>query len=134
MSYIKQKFALWLTPEGKEIVEQHYRQDNCQSRSEFIEKAIHFYCGYLDAQNTGDYLPRVLAEVLEGSFNTLAKRMGRMQFKQLVETAMIMHILAADSDMDLERLNKLKGRCVQDVLRTNGEIDFGDILRFQKRL
>ena len=47
MSYTKKKFALWLTPETKELVERCYQLDNSQSQSEFIERAIQFYTGYL---------------------------------------------------------------------------------------
>lgn len=47
MASNKIKFPLWLTPECKQIVEDNYREDQCQSRSEFIEKAIWFYAGFL---------------------------------------------------------------------------------------
>ena len=40
MASNKIKFPLWLTPECKQIVEDNYREDQCQSRSEFIEKAF----------------------------------------------------------------------------------------------
>ena len=42
----KQKFALWVTEETMKKVEKLYREENVKSRSEFIEKAINFYCGY----------------------------------------------------------------------------------------
>ena len=32
----KKKFALWVHPETLEKAEQVYREDNCQSKSEFI--------------------------------------------------------------------------------------------------
>ncbi len=53
----KQKFALWLTPETNQKIEGHYRGDNCKSQSEFTEKAVKFYCGYLDTEGADDYLP-----------------------------------------------------------------------------
>ena len=46
----KVKFALWLTPETREIVETHFQNEG-GSRSEYIEEAIRFYSGYLDTQN-----------------------------------------------------------------------------------
>ena len=55
----KEKFALWITPEAKREVETHYKQDNCKSQSEYIEKAVRFYSGYLDTQHADAYLPRV---------------------------------------------------------------------------
>ena len=42
----KYKFALWVQPETMSKVEKLYKDDDCRSRSEFIEKAILFYCGY----------------------------------------------------------------------------------------
>ena len=130
----KEKFALWLTPEAREMVREAYRGDNCASQSEFIEKAIRFYCGYLGAKKDGAYLPRVLSEILEGILSTFGSRVGRLLFKQIVEQSILTHIIAADTDIDLDTLEKLRGRCVQDARRTNGEVSFQEILRFQKGL
>lgn len=48
--------------------------------------------------------------------------------------SMLMHIIAYDTDIDLPTLEKLRARCVQDVMRTHGQISFKDILKFQKEL
>jgi len=42
------------------------------------------------------------------------------------------HIIAADTDVDQVTLERLRGRCVNDVKRTNGQIQFKDILQFQR--
>lgn len=47
---------------------------------------------------------------------------------------MMMHIIAHDTDINLETLKKLRDKCVQDVMQTHGQISFKDILKFQKRL
>lgn len=44
-------------PDTLEAVEKQYRQDNCRSKSEFIEKAVHFYVGYICSADKSDYLP-----------------------------------------------------------------------------
>ena len=134
MKLRKIKFPLWFTPETTEQVEQHYRGDNCKSQSEFIEKAIRFYCGYLESEHDGGYLPHTLSAVLEGSFNALGDRIGRLLFKLSVEVSMLMHIIAYDTDIDLPTLEKLRAQCVQDVRRTHDQISFKDILKFQKEL
>ena len=87
----KEKFALWLTPEAREMVRGAYRGDNCASQSEFIEKAVRFYCGYLGAKKDGAYLPRVLSEILEGILSTFGSRVGRLLFKQIVEQSILAH-------------------------------------------
>ncbi len=42
----KEKLAVWMYPEIKAKVKEMYRQDDCRSMSEFVEKSIRFYVGY----------------------------------------------------------------------------------------
>lgn len=128
----KSKFSLWLLPETKALVEDNFRSDNCRSQSEYIEKAIRFYTGYLHAKRAGDFLPRVLGDVLEAKLELFAKRIGKLLFKQAVECNITNHIIAADTDIDLDTYQQLRGRSVREVGETNGEISFKDDLIFQK--
>lgn len=130
----KVKFPLWIAPETKEIVAESFRQDNCKSMSEFIEKAILFYNGYLHAKHAEYYLPRVLGSVLQGSLGMFSDRVGRLLFKQAVECNITNHILAADTDMDMETYERLRNRSLREVKQTKGEISFADDLLFQKSL
>lgn len=130
----KQKFALWLTPEAKGSVESHFRKDNCQSQSEYIEKAIRFYSGYLDTEQADSYLPRVLAEVLEGKLSALGSRIGKLLFKLSVEEAIMAQIVAYGFDVDLDTLKKVRVNCIKDIKETNGEVDFEAAYKYQKRL
>ena len=43
----KRKFAWWVKDSTIELVGKLYKDDDCTSRSEFIEKAVIFYAGYL---------------------------------------------------------------------------------------
>ena len=128
----KEKFALWITPEAKKEVEAHYKQDNCKSQSEYIEKAVRFYSGYLDTQHAEAYLPRVLADVLEGKLGAFGKRVGHLLFKLSVDQDIMANLVAYDIDVNLDTLRKLRVRCVKNVKETNGEVDFQDAFRFQK--
>ena len=103
-------------------------------KAEFIEKAIQFYTGYLEAEQDGSYLPVTLSATLEGSLGALGDRLGKLLFKMSVEMSMMMHLMAHDTDATLNELEQLRGRCVQDVMRTHGMISFKEIFRFQKRL
>lgn len=49
---LKHKFALWIRDSSMDIIEQKYKADNCSSKSEFIEKAVLFYAGYLDSNSS----------------------------------------------------------------------------------
>ena len=128
----KDKFALWITPEAKETVESHYKNDNCKSKSEYIEKAIRFYSDYLDAEHADEYLPRVLADVLEGKLGALGKRMGRLLFKLSVDQCLMGRELAAGMEIDPDRLQKARVQCIKLVKETNGEISFEDTVIHQQ--
>ena len=124
----KEKFALWITPEGKQAVESHYKDDNCKSKSEYIEKAIRFYSGYLDTQNASEYLPRILADVLEGKLDAFGTRIGRQLFKLAVDQCLMGQELAAGMEIDLDQLRKVRVQCIKLVKETNGEIGFEDMV------
>lgn len=128
----KTKFALWLTPETREKVQVLYRLDNCKSQSEYIEKAVNFYSDYLAAERADAFLPGVLAEILEGKLSALGDRIGKVIFKMAVEESIMTHLLAADTDVDLETLERLRARCVRDVMRTHGNVNFSESVQFQK--
>ena len=130
----KVKFTLWLSQEMRKEVEYAYSEDNCASQSEFIEKAIRFYSGYLHAQKASNYLPHILSEILDGKFAVIQKKLGRMMFKHSVETNITNHILCADTDIDVPTYQHLRNRSVREVQETNGELKFEDALRFQKSI
>lgn len=132
MSTQKEKITFWVSPEAKKLVEDHYQTDNCRSRTEFIEKAIQFYAGYLNTQHAESYLPRILADVLEGKLTSLGDRMGSLLFKLAVEQAIADNILSYYTDINEGTLKQLRNKCAQDVMRTNGKISFEDALKFQK--
>lgn len=67
MTNNKEKYAFWLTPEAKKMIEINAPLANCGSQSEFVEKAVRFYDGYLKVQTAGAFLPHAVADVLEGT-------------------------------------------------------------------
>ena len=126
------KHSVWLSESAWTDVESRYRQDNCSTRNEFIEKAIRFYSGYLDAESADAYLPQVLANVLEGKLGALGERIGRLLFKLSVDQNLMGNILAAGIEIDPDQLRKTRVRCVREVKETNGEISFEDAVRYQQ--
>ena len=130
----KEKFALWITPECKQLVDDCYADDQCQSRSEYIEKAILFYTGFLYAEKADRYLPRVLQQILSGTLDRFAERIGRQLFKLAVEQNVNNHILASDTDIDAARYMKMHTLSMDQVRGTNGKISFVDVLQQEKAL
>lgn len=60
--------------------------------------------------------------------------MGHLLFKQAVDQDLLANLFASDINVSLDTLQKLRVRCVKNVKETNGEIDFQDAFRFQKRI
>jgi hypothetical protein len=128
----KIKFALYLTSETREKLERWYTADGSRSKTDFIEKAINFYVASLAVNDTGALLPAAITSAIEGRLGMFEDRLATLLFKQTVEHSMMMNIIAADTNIDEVLLNKLRGKCVDAVKRTNGRISFGDILKYQK--
>lgn len=84
---LKRRFQLWLKPSVLDMADDLYEQDNCGSRSEFIEKAIQFYAGYLYSQKTQDYLPKIVISTLKGITAESMNQISRILFKMAVEQA-----------------------------------------------
>ena len=128
----KRKFALWISKDTIDRAKKSYKDDNCSSASEFIEKAILFYLGYLSSQENQDYLAQVIPSTVKSIMDESANRMGRLLFKMAVELAVIENILAAVCEVDRQELKRLRGQCVEEIKRTNGMISFEQALQWQK--
>lgn len=127
----KEKFPLWAYPETLEEVGEVYEQDNCRSKSEFIEKAVKFYLGYLKQEKNVNYLsPRITSSV-EAVIHGSEQRLSRNLFKIAVELGKISHTLAAANDVDEDTLHELHAMCVDEVRHINGCINFENAVRFQ---
>lgn len=128
----KRKFALWVKESTLDLTKKHYKADNCSSQSEFIEKAILFYTGYLSAEDNRAYLPSVIVSTMKGIVAESENKQGRALFKLAVEMAIMMNLIAAKSDVDELMLERLRGACVAEVKRLNGNFTFEDALNWQK--
>ena len=128
----RHRHTVWMDDAVWDQVESHYQEDNCSTKNEYIEKAIQFYSGYLDAERADEYLPRVLSDILDGKLGALGKRMGHLLFKLAVEENLMGNLVAAGMEVDLDTLRKTRVRCVKEVRETNGEIDMDDALAYQK--
>jgi len=129
---VKRRFQSWFKPSVLELVERLYEQDNCRSRSEFMEKAIIFYAGYLSTENAKGYLPNVVTSTLKAIVDNSDNRQNRMMFKLAVEIAILQNLIAATQDIDPVSLERLRGECVKEVKRLNGGFSFEDAMEWQK--
>lgn len=74
----KVKFLLWAFPDSLELVRNTYKKANCRSQSEFIEKAIQYYAGRVNAEDDVSYLPTIFGGFAPNSSSAevLSKALG----------------------------------------------------------
>lgn len=128
----KIKFAAYLYPETLNKIKELYRVDDCSSKSEFIEKAVRFYIGYLTAEDKSNYLPNMFLSNMRAIASESDNRVSRMLFKLAVEQAMMMNIMAANYDIEPGTLSRLRGSCVEEVKRLGGSFSMKDAVEWQK--
>ena len=128
----KVKFALRISPETQQLVKEMCPRDNCQTQNEFIEKAIRFYAGYVSGQEANAYLPPALVSVLRSTVQATEDRIARLMFKLAVEQDMVMNVLAAGMEISEDTLHSLRGRCVQNVKKTNGAVTLDKAVEYQR--
>ncbi len=128
----KQRFTAWLYPETIDKIKELYRIDDCRNKSEFIEKAIRFYVGYLTAEDKTNFLPNAFLSNMKSIVAESDNRTSRMMFKIAVELAMLQNIIANLNDIDEQSLTRLRGGCVDEVKRLGGNITFEDAVEWQK--
>ena len=125
----KEKFALYLPPDLRAEAEEHCRKDGSHSLTAFIENAVRFYLGYLDAQDAGLFLPATIRSCINGRLGTMENRMASLLFKQAVELDMCVRILADSFELDEAYLRRKRTESVESVKRTNGKLRFEQIAR-----
>ena len=128
----KEKMAVYFQPETIKKIEQEYQEDNCTSKTEFIEKAVKFYIGYLRQQEEVNYLSPMITETVKAQIKGTEQRLARLMFKVAVELGKLSHMTAAINDVDDETLQSLYAMCVNEVRKINGIIDYEDAVDFQQ--
>jgi len=106
---------------------------NMRSRNEFVNEALKFYCGYLQSRKAEDYLLQSLSSVLAGTVQDSENRLARMDFKIAVELSKLSQVIAYTHDVDEESLGRLHAKCLEEVKRINGAVEFEDAYRYQRR-
>ena len=130
----KKRTAVWLTPGVIRRMDGWLEEDNCKTRSEFIEKALRFYMGCLATEDTSEYLSRALVDTLRGTLADNENRLRTLLFKLCVEVNMMGHTVAAHFRADPVNRRELRAYAVDEVLRTNGKISFDDALDLQRQI
>ena len=124
----KVKFALYLPPEKKAELERRCQEDGCRSLTKFIEKAIDFYLGYLDANSADAFLPKEIQSAIDGRLGMFEDRMAKLLYKLTVEMDMGMTAALDCIQINDDYLRKLRANSVRNIKATN------DLLTFEQKV
>ena len=126
----KQKFALWVYPSTMETIDRYLESSECRSKSDFIEKAVLFYAGFLAAQDHKNYIPNVVVSCMKGSLGSFERRTSNILFKVAVEISMMNFLLASAHRVSRETLESLRNMCIREVRSYNGSLTLEDAAGF----
>ena len=127
----KQRFNFRISEETMDLVKQWYKEDNCTTCNEFMEKAILFYCGYIANSRIPNYIPTTLVTVLTSMMNDSDNRQNKQLFRLAVELSMIKNILATNEGIKKVNLDRLEGQCIAEVKRVNGVMKMEEAIKWQ---
>lgn len=126
--------SFWLRPDTVQRMERLMELDNCRSRSEFAEKAIRFYCGYVETKDASEYMCEVLSTMIKGILENNNNRLRSLLFKWAVELNMVCHTVAAHFKADEIDRKALRAYAIDEVKRTYGQISFDHALDVQREI
>ena len=126
--------TIWLRPSVISRMDGWLEADNCQSRSEFVDKALRFYMGYLGTEDNTAYLSQAILTAIQGTLDDNNNRLRTILFKCAVELNMLCHTIAAHFRTDPIHTRELRAYAVDEVKRTNGQVSFENAVRSQRRI
>lgn len=111
------RFPLRLDDVTRWKIESWYKQDDCQSRNEFVVKAVNFYADFLAGQVNG-VLPAAIQSAIDGRLGMFEDRLARLFYKLAVEMDMGMSAVLDCIQVDADYLRKLRSDSVKNVKAT----------------
>ena len=130
----KKGTTVWLAPSMIDHMDLWLERDNCQSRSEFVVKALDFYLGYLESKDASGYMSEVLSSLITGILDNNNNRLRSLLFKWAVELNMMCHTIAAHYRVDEIDRRELRAFAVDEVKRTYGQVSFDHAIDVQRGL
>ena len=113
------RFPLRLDDLTRWKIDYWYKQADCESRNEFVSKAVNFYADYL-AGLENDILATAIQSAIDGRLGMFENRMSKLLYKLTVEMDMGMSAVLDCVQVDDDYLRKLRADSVRNVKATNG--------------
>lgn len=128
----KSRYSLWLSNDNIKMADKIYSLDNCKSRSEFVDRAIRYYCGYVETNIAQDYIADVFTQTVFPKLDNMKKVLNKSIYNMALQLSMLSHFEAALCDYEDDDLKKLREKCIVDVKKCQGLISFENIVQYQR--
>ena len=125
----RRQLTIWLPPSLMDKIETLRIEDNCDSKGEFIEKAVQFYIGYLLCKENRFFLPNTITSTMKSIVNESTNQQRTLMFKMAVEIAIMENIIALNNNFDEVAMQRLRGYCIDEVKKSNGMLSYEDVLK-----
>ena len=132
MAEEKVRFQMRIDPDTDRKIKTAMPLTNCRSQNEFVEKALRFYSDYVTTEDCSSVLAPMYLSAMRATVQDSENRICRLLFKLAVEMDMVMNVLAAGMEIPDDQLQALRGRCVQNVKKTNGSVTLDKAVEYQK--
>ena len=129
-----ERTVVWLDAKLVPRMDCWLRAENCKNRSEFNNKALRFYMGYLGTEDNTAYISQAILTAIQGTLDDNNNRLCRILFKCAVEQNMMSHTIAAHFRTDPIHTRELRAYAVDEVKRTNGQVSFESAVHQQRRV
>ena len=111
------KSGLAVTPKHLSLCDSNLKLAGARSRNEYVEQAIDFYSGYLNAENPPLLFEKLFTGSAEKKMDTLSKTMGTGQYKIAVELAKLCLLAGKCINISEGELRQLHQKCAEEVKR-----------------
>ena len=128
----KVRKSIWVHKSTLDRLDANWKQDDCRSKGEFVERAILHYIGMLETDRNYEYLSPVIISSLKSVTDESDTRILRLLFKNAVELAVMNNILAFKYDIPEEDIHRVRDACVGEVHKLNCNFKLEDAVKWQK--
>lgn len=120
----RERYSTWLSEETLQIIKDNYKDDDCFTQGEYIEKAVQFYSSYRESEEPSEFLSITLISIIRNILNAAVDRQNKMLFKVAVELAVLSNVIASVEEIPIEQISRLRVECIKEVKGTNDIMDF----------
>ena len=116
MEHKKQDYTFYLTPETSEKIDAHRILEGKVSRSEFVETAVNFYCGVMDANENRAFLGDEIIKAMRAIVIDAEGRIFSHFRSQDISLSMLAVLFAGNLiGMDKEEIEEMRKTAVEYV-------------------